>query len=96
MLLVITYDVNTTSPSGKKRLQRIAKKCVEYGQRVQNSVFECNVNHAQAVELKGALLRLFDDEVDSLRFYNLGNNYSSRIEEYGCKHAMDLEQPLVL
>ena len=75
MLLLITYDVSTENKEGKSRLRKVAKKCVNYGQRVQNSVFECLVNPSQYLKLKNDLLNLIDPEQDSLRFYNLGKEY---------------------
>lgn len=96
MLVLITYDVNTTSEKGRKRLAQIAKVCVAYGQRVQNSVFECDLDMAKYVTLKSRLLSLYDSEKDSIRFYNLGNNYSSRIEHYGRKTSYDPEGVLML
>jgi len=89
MLVLVTYDVNTSSSSGQKRLNRIAKECVKHGQRVQNSVFECSLDAGQLCMLKDRLLEIADLEKDSLRFYNLGNNYSSRIESYGVKTGYD-------
>lgn len=96
MLVLITYDVNTTSEKGRKRLAQIAKVCVAYGQRVQNSVFECDLDMAKYVTLKSRLLSIYDSEKDSIRFYNLGNNYSSRIEHYGRKTSYDPEGILML
>ena len=96
MLILITYDVNTTSEKGRKRLAQIAKVCVAYGQRVQNSVFECDLDMAKYVTLKSRLLSIYDSEKDSIRFYNLGNNYSSRIEHYGRKTSYDPEGVLML
>ncbi len=90
MLVLVTYDVNTESASGKRRLRKIAKECVNYGQRVQFSVFECSVDAAQFRMLKGKLLQLMDDE-DSIRFYNLGDHPQSRIEQYGKKKSYDAE-----
>jgi len=75
MLVVITYDVNTTDSDGQTRLRRVAKTCVDHGQRVQNSVFECVLDAAQCKMLKAKLLSLIDLEKDSLRFYYLGNKY---------------------
>ena len=96
MLVLITYDVNTTSEKGRKRLAQIAKVCVAYGQRVQNSVFECDLDMAKYVTLKSRLLSIYDSEKDSIRFYNLGNNYSSRIEHYGRKTSYDPDGVLML
>ena len=78
MLVVITYDVNTENAAGQRRLRKIAKQCVNYGQRVQNSVFECSVDAAQYRMLKAALCELMDPKVDSLRFYKLGNSYKAQ------------------
>ncbi len=85
MLVLITYDVNTESKAGKTRLRKVAKICVNYGQRVQNSVFECMLDPVQLFTMKDALLKVIDSEKDSLRFYNLGNHYQNKIEHYGAK-----------
>lgn len=85
MLLLITYDVNTTDAAGRKRLRQIAKQCVNYGQRVQNSVFECLVDAAQSRLLQHKLRTIMDAETDSLRFYNLGDHYEKRVEHFGAK-----------
>jgi CRISPR-associated protein Cas2 len=87
MLVVITYDVNTETSAGRKRLRKIAKECVNYGQRVQNSVFECSLDAAQYRLLQAKLCALMDTEKDSLRFYNLGNSYHSKIEHFGTKSS---------
>ncbi len=96
MLVLITYDVNTQTPAGRKRLRQIAKQCVNYGQRVQCSVFECLVDAAQCVMLKNKLLKLMDPETDSLRFYYLGNQYEKKIEHYGRADAYRPEETLML
>jgi CRISPR-associated protein Cas2 len=96
MLVLITYDVNTETESGKRRLRKVAKECTNYGQRVQNSVFECIMDAAKAREVKAKLERLIDKEKDSLRFYNLGNNYKSKVEHIGAKPVFDLEGVLML
>jgi len=83
MMTVIAYDVDTKDPRGEKRLRRVAKICVNYGQRVQNSVFECLADAATFEKVKHALLDVIDVEKDSLRFYYLGNRYQSKIEKYG-------------
>ena len=83
MLVLITYDVNTETAAGRKRLRKVAKKCVNHGQRVQNSVFECLLDAAQFAVLKAELTALIDPELDSLRFYQLGNNYRSKVEHVG-------------
>ena len=79
MLILVTYDVNTETPEGKARLRRVAKQCVNYGRRVQNSVFECIVDNTQAVQLKASLEALIDRRTDSLRFYYLGKKYENKI-----------------
>ncbi|WP_138295548.1 MULTISPECIES: CRISPR-associated endonuclease Cas2 [unclassified Clostridium] len=96
MLLLITYDVDTTTAAGRKRLRSVAKVCVNYGQRVQNSVFECAADAAQAKMIKAKLLALIDEEQDSLRFYNLGDRYQNRIEHYGAKGSYDPEGLLMV
>lgn len=96
MLIVITYDVNTEDAAGRSRLRRLAKQCVNYGQRVQNSVFECSVDAAQYEILKARLCNIMDKEKDSLRFYNLGNNYQKRIEHFGTKSGYDAEDILMV
>ncbi len=83
MLILITYDVETTTKAGEKRLRQVAKECVNYGQRVQNSVFECLLTEAQFVTLKARLTSIIDDTADSIRFYFLGNNWQRRIEMVG-------------
>ena len=88
MFVLITYDVNTEDADGKRRLRRIAKQCVNYGQRVQNSVFECI--------LDPALCSIMDAERDSLRFYYLGNKYENKIEHFGTKSGYDPEGMLML
>ena len=95
MLLLITYDVNTETSEGKSRLRKVAKQCVNYGIRVQNSVFECVVDAAQARDLKFKLTKLIDTEKDSLRFYNLGDKYSNRVEHFGTKPTIKVEDPLI-
>jgi CRISPR-associated protein Cas2 len=96
MLVLITYDVNTEDAAGRKRLRRVAKACVDYGQRVQNSVFECSLDAAQCKMVQAKLLAIIDKERDSLRFYYLGNNYSCRIEHFGAKASYDPEGTLMV
>lgn len=96
MLVVITYDVNTETPAGQRRLRKIAKQCVNYGQRVQNSVFECSVDAAQYRLLKASLCELIDSKTDSLRFYKLGNTYKEKIEHFGVKKRYDATDSLIL
>lgn len=89
MLLLVTYDVNTETAEGRRRLQKVAKCCVKFGQRVQNSVFECCLDYAQVVELQARLEAIINKQTDSLRFYNLGNNYRSKIVHIGNKKTYD-------
>ena len=83
MMVLITYDVNTETSAGRKRLRQVARKCVSYGQRVQNSVFECLLDAAQFAVFKSELTSLIDPDLDSLRFYQLGNNYKNKVEHVG-------------
>ncbi|MDR2530119.1 MAG: CRISPR-associated endonuclease Cas2 [Oscillospiraceae bacterium] len=96
MLVLITYDVNTTDAIGRGRLRRVAKTCVNYGQRVQNSVFECVLDAAQLVQVRSRLLGIIDLERDSLRFYMLGNNYKDKTEHFGAKPSFDVTDPLIV
>lgn len=96
MMVLITYDVNTETSEGRRRLRQVAKVCQNYGQRVQNSVFECLLDPAQLKLVQNELLNIMDTDSDSLRFYNLGNNYSNRIEQFGCKQSYDPQSPLIL
>ena len=96
MLVLITYDVCTEDAAGRKRLRRIAKECQNYGQRVQNSVFECIVDAAQCRELQHKLVKLMDSDSDSLRFYYLGNNYKTKVEHFGEKAGYEAEGILIL
>lgn len=89
MHILITYDVSTVTRAGQKRLRRIARTCLNFGQRVQNSVFECKVDPAQYVDLKQQLTDIMDEEKDSIRFYNLGNNWQHRVEHFGQKEPLD-------
>ena len=96
MFVLITYDVNTEDAAGRRRLRKIAKQCINYGQRVQNSVFECVLDAAQLRALEAKLVATMDQEKDSLRFYNLGNNYSEKIRHYGVKPGYDPADPQIL
>ena len=96
MLILVTYDVNTESSEGRKRLRWVAKMCTDYGQRVQNSVFELELNAVQLVTVQARLAQLINTETDSLRFYNLGNNYKSKILHYGAKPSVDMNEPLIV
>jgi len=95
MLVLVSYDVSTKDPKGPRRLRRVAKACLDFGQRVQNSVFECIVEPDQWTRLKLRLLDEYEPETDSLRFYFLGANFKHRIEHHGAKPALDLEGPLL-
>lgn len=96
MMVLITYDVNTEDAKGRKRLRQIAKQCVNYGQRVQNSVFECVLDAAQCKTLQNKLLKIMDEEKDSLRFYYLGNHYQTKIEHFGAKQTYEPEGILMV
>jgi CRISPR-associated protein Cas2 len=96
MLVLITYDVNTETAAGRKRLRHIAKQCVNYGQRVQCSVFECLLDAAQCRALQAKLCEIMDPETDSLRFYYLGNQYQKKIEHFGCKNTYLPEEAIIL
>lgn len=95
MLLLITYDVETVTPAGRKRLRQVARQCQRYGQRVQNSVFECVVDATQAKQLKLRLVDLIDKQSDSLRFYYLGDDWRRRVEHEGAKPSIDVEGLLI-
>ncbi|BCJ94351.1 CRISPR-associated endoribonuclease Cas2 [Anaerocolumna cellulosilytica] len=96
MLVLITYDVNTESEGGKKRLRKVAKQCVNYGHRVQNSVFECMLDTTQLRQLRGILEGIIDVEKDSLRYYLLGKNYKDKVIHVGVKESLNLDAPLIL
>ncbi len=91
MLVLITYDVNTETAAGRKRLRQVAKHCTNYGQRVQNSVFECVMDAAKCSEVKHQLEKIINPDTDSLRFYYLGNHYKSKVEHLGTKESYDPE-----
>ncbi|TFJ91955.1 CRISPR-associated endonuclease Cas2 [Lentibacillus salicampi] len=95
MLVLITYDVQTYTENGKKRLRKVAKKCEEYGVRVQNSVFECIVDSAQLKQLEIALEEIIDSSVDSLRYYRLGKNHETKVKHIGAKPAIKVDKPLI-
>ena len=96
MMVLITYDVSTEDAAGRKRLRKIAKQCVNYGQRVQNSVFECVLDAAQCSQLQHSLLSIMDPEKDSLRFYYLGKHYQTKVEHFGVKPSYDPEDVLLI
>ena len=95
MLVLVTYDVSTQTASGRRRLRKVSKVCQNYGQRVQNSVFECIVDSSQLLMMKLKLLEIIEENEDSLRIYQLGNNYKNKIEHIGMKPSLDLEAPLI-
>jgi CRISPR-associated protein Cas2 len=95
MMLVVTYDVDTTDAAGAKRLRKVAKICQRHGMRVQNSVFEVLVDGAQLVKLKAELAAVIDTECDSVRFYRLGNSYQNRIETMGRQPLVQADSPLI-
>ena len=96
MMVLVTYDVNTETKEGRARLRRVAKECENFGQRVQNSVFECQVDPAQWANLRFRLLDIIDPDKDSLRFYFLGKNWRPRIEHQGAKEGYDPDGPLIV
>jgi CRISPR-associated protein Cas2 len=96
MYLLITYDVETLTSSGRRRLRQVAKCCLNYGQRVQNSVFECSINGADFVSFKSQLNTLIDHEKDTIRIYHLGKNYNSKIEQLGKSTSFDFNGELII
>jgi CRISPR-associated protein Cas2 len=96
MYVLVTYDVSTRTPAGKKRLHDVAKICLDFGLRAQNSVFECQVDPAQFAELKSRLLATYDEAEDSIRFYLLGRRWRRRVEHHGAKPTVDLDGPLIV
>ena len=96
MMTLVSYDVSTVDAAGRKRLRKVAKECVNYGQRVQNSVFEVDVDYGTFLKLKDRLMKIIDEEQDSIRFYYLGNNWKRRVEHIGAKETYDPEGSLIL
>ncbi|RCK79057.1 MAG: CRISPR-associated protein Cas2 [Candidatus Ozemobacter sibiricus] len=96
MMVLVTYDVNTETAAGRRRLRNVARACQDFGQRVQKSVFECLVDPGQWVALEDRLRKTIDPEVDSLRFYFLGSKWHGKVEHVGARPAFDLEGPMVL
>ena len=96
MLILVTYDVDTTSPEGQRRLRRVAKECMNYGQRVQNSVFECVVDFTQFTQMKINLKGIISEDIDSIRFYHLGKNYEAKVETLGVKKGINMQGELIL
>ncbi|WP_336433214.1 CRISPR-associated endonuclease Cas2 [Ferroacidibacillus organovorans] len=95
-MVLITYDVNVSTPIGRKRLRHVAKQCQNFGQRVQNSVFECLVDPTQFTQLKHRLEAIVDPKTDSLRYYFLGSNWKRRVEHFGAKETYDPEGVLII
>lgn len=96
MMVIISYDVATSSDGGKKRLRKVAKACQNHAQRVQNSVFEADLDYSTFLKLKAELLKLIDEDEDSLRFYYLGNNWKHKVEHVGAKKSYDPEGVIIL
>jgi len=96
MYILLTYDVSTTTSAGRTRLRRVAKTCLDYGQRVQNSVFECKVTPAQLVEFRNKLLSIIKSETDSVRIYHLGKNWQQKVEHHGKNDDYNIDEPLIL
>lgn len=96
MMVLISYDVSTTSPAGKKRLRKVAKECQNHAQRVQNSVFEADLDYSSFLKLKEKLMDLIDKEEDGLRFYYLGNNWERRVEHVGAKKTYNPEGVIII
>lgn len=96
MYILITYDINVTSKNGQRRLRNVAKICLNYGQRVQNSVFECKVTEVDFLMIKKQLEDVIDKETDSLRFYRLGANYGKKVTHIGSKQAYKFDDPMIV
>lgn len=96
MMILVTYDVDTTSPVGEKRLRKVSKLCMDYGQRVQNSVFECVLHESQFIIFKHQLESLIDEELDSIRFYFMGKNWDRHIEMIGKKTSYNINGALII
>jgi CRISPR-associated protein Cas2 len=96
MNVLVTYDVNTTTPEGRRRLRRVARACLDFGQRVQYSVFECVVGETELARLRERLISEIDPELDSLRLYTVGGNFGTAVEAHGRNRSIDFEGPLVI
>lgn len=96
MTILVTYDVDTTDKNGARRLRHVAKACVDFGQRVQNSVFECDVTDAQYSLLKNRIKEIIDNSRDSVRFYTLKNHENNRVEVIGVETAYNVNAPLII
>ena len=95
-MVLVSYDVAVSNPGGTRRLRRVAKACTNFGKRVQFSVFECDINPAQWVELKSTLEGIIDAKTDSLRYYYLGSNWKRKVEHVGAKPVLDMDEPLIV
>lgn len=95
MLVVVSYDVSTVDPEGRRRLRRVARICTNFGQRVQHSVFQCLVDPEQWIHMRAQLLQIIDEEQDSLRFFFLGSNWKRRVEHHGVEQSPDPGEPLI-
>lgn len=96
MYILLTYDVSTVTKAGQKRLRDVAKTCLDHGQRVQNSVFECKVDHARFVQFRAKLLSIIDTKTDSVRIYHLGKNWEQKVEHHGKNDDYNIDAPLIL
>lgn len=96
MLIIVTYDVSTETSEGKNRLNKVAKCCIKHGQRVQNSVFECNLDYGTFLKMKAEIKKIIDVKKDSIRFYILGNNYHNKVEHIGVKASIALDDPIII
>ena len=96
MMVLVSYDVSTLDKAGRNRLRKVAKKCEDFGMRVQNSVIECCIDPAQWVQLKNALTGIYNEKEDSLRFYFLGKNWEHRVEHHGIKHILNVEKDTII
>lgn len=96
MMVLVSYDVATTDSKGKTRLRKVAKECQNYGQRVQNSVFEIDVDYGTFLKVKDKLIKLIDEKSDSLRFYYMGNNWKRKVEHFGAKETYDPEGVIII
>jgi len=96
MYILITYDINVTSVKGQSRLRKVAKICVNYGQRVQNSVFECKLTEAELLKVKKQLMDVIDTETDSLRLYRLGDNYDKKVQHIGAKQTYKFDDAMII
>lgn len=96
MYVLVTYDIKTVDNEGKKRLRNVAKICINYGQRVQDSVYECEVSEQEFLIMKSKILKIINDEEDSVRFYRLGTKYKNKIEHYGAKKSYDVTDAFII